>query len=153
MNTDRGRNSRRPVLAGDSTDEGEMSVGSQQHKPLELDIGGPLGSKQPLEFRSPDGKRKYVAVRLHDDPWKEGQTARWSLLVPEDGGQAGAVEITLTRAQGAMHISLSPLRLDRQELARVVLETQKLTLPSGVTTMSLEELEKLAGSRKEAVAR
>jgi hypothetical protein len=94
-----------------------------------------------------------VAVRLHDDPWKEGQTARWSLLVPEDGGQAGAVEITLTRAQGAMHISLSPLRLDRQELARVVLETQKLTLPSGVTTMSLEELEKLAGSRKEAVAR
>ena len=110
----------------------------------EKSLGGPVGSAQPLDFRSPDGKRKYISLHLHDDPWDEGRHARWSLLVPEDGGQAGRAEITITRPNGGMRVGLSPLRFDRAELARVVIEAQKLTLRDGQQAMDLEHLERIA---------
>ena len=106
----------------------------------EKSLGGPVGSAQPLDFRSPDGKRKYISLHLHDDPWDEGRHARWSLLVPEDGGQVGRAEITITHPNGGMRVGLSPLRFDRAELARVVIEAQKLSLRDGQQAIDLELL-------------
>jgi len=43
-----------------------------------------------------------------------------------------------------MRVGLSPLRFDRAELARVVIEAQKLTLRDGQQAMDLEHLERIA---------
>ena len=112
------------------------------------DVGGPVGLQQPLEIRSPDGKRKYLALHLHDDPRSDGHYVRWSLLVPEDGGLVGRGEMTISRPKGTARLNLMPLRFERPELARLVVESQKLTLPASSTPMGVDQLEALYGRHK-----
>jgi hypothetical protein len=114
----------------------------------ELELGGPVGSPQSLEVTSPDANRKYLAFHLHDDPWDQARHARWSLLVPEDGGQVGPAQIKLARPGGAMGMGLSPLRFDQPDLRRLVVQAQQLTLPRGAPAIDLNELEKLVQKQR-----
>lgn len=103
-----------------------------------------IESSSMLDFRLANGRRKYFAISLRDDPWTDGHIAHWTLLVPENGSRVDRAMISFKQARGSMSMNLLPLRFDRTRLAQLVLEVQQVTMPAGHTALNLQELENMA---------
>jgi hypothetical protein len=120
-------------------------------EPRERDLEGPLGRRLELAPTSSLGDRTYANYFLRVDPGQDFHW-RWSLVIPEgeprtlSEGQLvfTVVETDGIRARGTLFGT--PLHFEREQLAKWILDAQRLTLQPDApadTIFTIERIEEL----------
>jgi outer membrane lipoprotein-sorting protein len=120
-------------------------------KPRERDLEGPVGRSLEIAPTSSLGDRTYANYFLRIDPGKDFHW-RWSLIVPEGEQHTlgeGQLVFTFVEADGILTRGTlfgTPLRFEREQLAKWILDAQRLTLQPDApadTIFTIERIEEL----------
>ncbi len=117
-------------------------------KPRERDLDGPLGRRLELAPTSSLGDRDYSNYFLRVDPGRDFHW-RWALVVPEGEHRTlseGRLVFSIVEVDGILTRGTmfgTPLRLDRERLARWIVDAQRLTLPPGAPADAIFTLERI----------
>jgi outer membrane lipoprotein-sorting protein len=98
----------------------------------------------PNTFTVTGPKSDFTERLLHADPTPNGHHWRWSLLIPSDPATRVADNfptLRLTVKSNVLSNTAPPVRFDRDELAQLILEGQRRTLPPGQQPITLDAIE------------